>query len=152
MIAYAAAAYRTLVRLYPHAFWREFHDELEDDFADGWREALCDGGVVAVARFGAHTAADFAVSLVREWLRTPWLPVLMVAAAVSFALFGYTALTVSHMTVPLPASFPTERSDALKAVIVMAIGALIPIAGTILGTLFTMVVRRRTPGRPRRHV
>ena len=52
MIDGAAAIYRTLIRLYPHGFWRTFHDELEDDFADGSREAGDAGGVALPALSG----------------------------------------------------------------------------------------------------
>lgn len=151
MMALAAAIYRTCIRLYPHAFWRAFHEELEDDFADGWRDAR-DTGRGALVRLCLSTAADFAVSLVREWLRTPWLPVLLIAGAASFAIFAFTAERVARFPVPIPSGPPADgNGEALKLIVLLVIGTLIPIVGAIFGSLWPLLLRRRQPGR-RRHV
>ncbi len=155
MIGFAAAMYRTVIRLYPSGFWREFHEELEDDFADGSREAL-DSGRPVLAIFWLRALGDLCRSLAREWLRTPWLPVLIVAGALSITMFTFTALEVSRWPPPVFRRVRAQTdpdSESLKAIIVMTVGVLIPIVGAILGSLWTMQLRRRSmSSQRRRHV
>ena len=149
MIDCAAAIYRTLIRLYPHGFWRTFHDELENDFADGSREAG-DAGGVTLPLFWARALADLIRSLVREWLRTPWLLVLIVAAVLSVTIFSLTALQVARLPALLSRRVRAggdPNAEALKAIVVLTAGALIPIAAAILASLWATAVRRRSQSR-----
>lgn len=149
MIDCAAAIYRTLIRLYPYGFWRTFHDELEDDFADGSREAG-DAGAGALPLFWARALADLITSLVREWLRTPWLVVLIVAAVLSVAIFSLTALQVARWPALLSRRIRAggdPNAEALKTIVVLTAGTLIPIAASILATLWATAVRRRSRSR-----
>jgi len=150
MIAWGAAVYDVLVRLYPFEFRRTFSEELQDDFMVASCEASDAGGAAALCGFWARAFADFVVSLVREWLRTPWVPILLLAAAVSVTVFMFTALTVSSLPVRFPVRPPGERNgEALKLIVVMTVGVLIPICGTILGSLWMFAFRRRTASRRR---
>jgi hypothetical protein len=155
VIALGAAIYRSLLRLYPHAFRRAFQDELEYDFDDGSRDAVAVGGRPALVKHWARAARDLAVSLCREWLKTPWIPVLVVAATVSLSLFGYAAFQMRRW--PQHAYWPAWRApdapaDSLELLVLMAVGVLIPIAGTILGSLWMLLLRRSASGRSRRRV
>ena len=150
-----SSLYPTLIRLYPHAFWRTFHDELEQDFDEGVAEAQTEGSA-ALVRFWIRALADLAVSLVREWLRTPWIPVLVAAAALSIGLFALAALQIrqwpQYRTWPAPDGSAMTRSELLRLVIVMVVGVLIPIAGTILGSLWMLLLRRSVENRRNRRV
>ena len=148
------AIYTALILLYPHAFWRTFHEELEDDFEEGSVEAR-EAGPAAVWKFRLRTAGDLAVSLLREWLRTPWIPVLITSASISMGLFAFAAFKVRQW--PQYASWPVHRefvgrSDSLRVIVVMTIGVLIPIIGTILASLWMILLQRTTSNRPRRRV
>jgi hypothetical protein len=145
----ASAIYRTLIHLYPYAFWRTFHDELEDDFADGSREAG-DGGGLALSAFWIRTLADLATSLLREWLRTPWPPVLLAAAVLSVTMFGFTGLQMRRWPALLfkrVGGGGDPNTESLKTIVVLAIGALIPIAVAIVASAWAMHVRRKSMSR-----
>jgi hypothetical protein len=150
-----AAVYRSLIRLYPHTFWRTFHDELEQDFEAGVVEAA-EEGPAAVARFWARVVADLAVSLVREWLRTPWIPVLIAAASLSIGLFALAAFQIrqwpQYRAWPAPDGSALTRSESLHLLIVMIVGVLIPIVGTIFGSLWMLLLRRSVGNRRKRRV
>jgi hypothetical protein len=154
VIRCAAAIYRRLIGLYPDAFRRTFGDELEGDFEDGSREAYEAGGVPALLRYGFGVAIDLAVSLAREWLRTPWPVVIVLASALAFSLFAYTAFKVRQWPQspvwPARSTGPSNAED-LHAVVVLAIGAFIPIAGTIVGSVWMRLVGR-SRSRSRRRV
>jgi len=151
MTALDLAVYRTLIRLYPHGFWRTFHDELERDFEDAAAEARLEG-TGALVRFWASAAGDLLLSLGREWLRTPWIPVLCAAAMLSVGLFAYTAFKIRrwpHAAWPEPRGIDSE-ADSLQLIVIMVVGVLIPIVGTILGSLWTLLLRSNATGRRRR--
>lgn len=155
MIALATAIYRRLLHLYPHQFWRTFADDLESDFEDGCREAAASGGA-ALFRFLGRAAGDLVVSLVREWIRTPWIPVLLLAGALTWALFAFTAFKVQQWprfrVRPPPDASTDPNAGALHLLVLLVVGALIPIAGTILGTLWIQLLCRSTGGRRRHRV
>ena len=155
MIVLAAAIYRRLLHLYPHQFWRAFAADLESDFEDGCGEAAASGRTVLV-RFLARAAGDFVVSLAREWIRTPWIPVLALAGALTWLLFAYTAFKVQQWprlrVWPAPAASSDPNGDALHLLVLLVVGALIPIAGTILGSLCIQLLHRPTGGRGRHRV
>jgi hypothetical protein len=86
--------YRMLLRLYPADFRRRYQDELEEDFETLCREARETGTRAALLQCYLDAAADLAVSLPREWLRTPWLAAVTAAAAVATAVFYYVVVRV----------------------------------------------------------
>jgi hypothetical protein len=145
----SAAIYRTLICLYPHGFWRAFHDELEADFADGSREA-CEAGGAALPLFWIRALADLGTSLVREWLRTPWLPVLLAAASLSVTMFGFTGLQMARWPALLfkrVGRGGDPNTESLKTIVVLTVGALIPIAFAIFASSWAMHVRRKSTSR-----
>jgi hypothetical protein len=86
--------YRWLLRLYPYDFRRQYQDELETDFETACQEASASGGRPALAACCLQAVADLAVSLPREWLRTPWIPILMAAATIASGVFYYVVIRV----------------------------------------------------------
>lgn len=155
MIRCGHAIYRRLVGCYPHAFQRAFRDELESDFEDGSRDAYEAGGARALLRYWAGVVVDLAVSLAREWLRTPWPVVLVLASTLALALFAYTAFKVQqwpqHHLWPARNVGPSSKAEDLHTIVVLVVGALIPIAGTIVGSVWMRLVGRARP-RARRRV
>jgi hypothetical protein len=151
MTALDVAIYRRLIRLYPHGFWRTFHDELERDFEDASTEARGEG-TGALVRFWASAATDLMLSLGREWVRTPWIPVLCAAATLSIGLFAYTASKIRRWPhTAWPASLGVDSdADSLQLIVVMVVGVLIPIVGTILGSLWALLLRSNATRRRRR--
>lgn len=149
------AIYRQAVRLYPHGFWRTFHDELESDFDDGRADAL-EHGWPALCWFWLRAAGDLIVSLIREWLRTPWIPVLIAAASISLTLFSFAAFKVrqwpQHLQWPPRGLQPDSHADSLGMLVLLIVGALIPIVGTILGSMWMLLLQRRVATRKRRRV
>lgn len=146
--------YRRLLRLYPREFLRTFGDELEMDFEQESREARAGGGVPALVGFWMRAGVDLARSLVREWLRTPWIPVLIAAGAVTFAIFATVASKVGQWQQYRywPAHRAIESDADTLMIELLVIGALIPIVGTILGSLWMLLLRRSMASRHRRRV
>src|SRR5262249_49786997 len=145
VIVVAAAIYRAMLRGYPRWFRQTFQDDLEQDFEDGSRDAFETGGARALGSFWLCTSADLVVSVTREWLRTPWLPVLIAAATLSLGLFAWTTMHVNHLSHAL--FWPPRRGadtdrDQLAMLILLIVGTLIPIVGTILGSLWMLLLRR----------
>lgn len=154
MIGAAATIHRAFLHLYPHAFRQSFQTDLEHDFEDGYRDAARDGSL-RIAVFLMRTATDLLASLVREWLRTPWIPVWLAAGSLSIGLFAFAAFKIRQW--PQYAAWPAwrdveSRSDSIQLIVLMTVGVLIPIAGTILGSLWMLLLRRSIDGRRRRRV
>ena len=63
--------YQWLLWLYPAEFRRQYRDELEADFIASRQEARANGRL-ELWRCYLQVALDLAVSVPREWLRTPW--------------------------------------------------------------------------------
>jgi hypothetical protein len=148
-----AGAYRGLLRLYPQMFWRSYHDELEGDFEEASLDALETGGRAGLTRCWARIAADLPKSLAREWLRTPWLPVLAVSAMVAtFGLFFtvgrvHQPLRLYRRLVAARSAAPQDSPELLTLMLAMA---LIPIVGIVLVSavqLFANVRRKKPPHR-----
>jgi hypothetical protein len=86
--------YRMLLRLYPAEFRRRYQDELEEDFEALCLEARAAGDRRALLRCYLDAGADLAISLPREWVRTPWLPAIGLAAVIATAVFYYVVVRV----------------------------------------------------------
>ena len=86
--------YRLLLRLYPAEFRRRYQEELEEDFETLCREARAAGDRTALLRCYLDAGADLAISLPREWVRTPWLPAVGAAAVIATAVFYYVVVRV----------------------------------------------------------
>ena len=142
--------YRMLLRLYPQTFLRTFGDELELDFEEGTREAAA-AGIGSLLVFWVRTGADFVRSLAREWLRTPWIPVMLVAGAATIAVFNYIAYEFRRLApyVPPPRE-PGAAVMTLQLIAVMTVGVLVPIVGTIFGSIWIFVWRTVRCSKPSR--
>ena len=151
MNRYGVRWYRCLLRLYPEAFRRKFADELEADFEAAASEASASGRWVFV-RFWTGVASDLVISSAREWLRTPWVPAVLGAAALSTSLFAYAAykgrpwLRFPSWTL---AGYGAGAIDPQLMLLITA-AALIPIVGVILGAIWMRpLLRPRSRGRVR---
>ena len=139
--------YRALLRLYPREFLRTFGDELETDFAELYREAHDSGEPYARLRCWAHALADLFVSVPREWLRTPWLPVLAVAGLVASGIFYYV---VGRIYRARSFASATQPPDSPALLLLMGLMALIPVAAMILIGIASRFARaHRSHGRGR---
>lgn len=148
------AAYRLALRLYPESFRRRYGDELEADFADASEEALLSGGTRALLVTWASAWADLPLSLLREWLRTPWLPAMLLAAVVAvFAVYSslyraYGPLQRYRDRVAADAPRPPDSPELLLMMVLMV---LVPVVCTIvIGGIINLTTRRRS--RPPRRV
>ncbi|HEU4694283.1 MAG TPA: hypothetical protein VFS23_38210 [Vicinamibacterales bacterium] len=79
--------YEMLLRLYPEDFRRRYGAEMALDFEDAFGAARTEGWR-AVGVFAQGAAADLAVSLLREWMRSGRLAIAAAAAAVTLALWA----------------------------------------------------------------
>jgi hypothetical protein len=153
-VAIGAAGYRGLLRLYPYTFWRVYHDELEIDFEQASLDALDTGGRLALARCWAGIASDLLGSVAREWLRTPWIPVLLVGVVV--AVFG-VVFTIGRAHTPLRvyrsmvAPHSPTPPDSPQLLALLTVVALIPIVGLVL-VAGASALANLWPGKPRRRV
>jgi hypothetical protein len=138
-------AYRWLVSLYPYEFRQTYRDELEADFEDARREAKASGSV-ALARLWLRVIADLMVSLPREWLRTPWLAVLTVAAIAAALVFYYVVGRVYRAGSFAATAQPPESP---QLVLLMGLMVLVPTAAVIVISAASQFFRVRPPRRRR---
>ena len=88
-LALGLACYRCALRLYPGAFHRHYAEELAADFEDASEDSLRAHGVRGVIGAWRRAWSDLPLSLCREWLRTPWPIVSVLALGVaSVVLYG----------------------------------------------------------------
>jgi hypothetical protein len=139
--------YRTLLRLYPREFRHRYADELEADFAALSREARQSGRSYARLRCWGYALADLLVSIPREWLRTPWVPVLGVAASVASGVFYYVVGRIYEVRSFASETQPPESPELL---LLMGLMATVPIVATILVGLALRFHRRHSPHARRR--
>jgi hypothetical protein len=123
--------YRWALHLYPYEFYRKYSDELEEDFATACREALAEGGRRALVRCYAVAGSDLLWSIPREWLRTPWAFVLVLAAAIACGVFYYVVGRVYRVRA-FGSGAPAEQPQLL---LLMAAMILIPAATMVLLSL-----------------
>jgi hypothetical protein len=134
--------YRWLLRLYPYDFRRQYQDELEADFEILRQEAIAAGGGRALLTCYRQTAGDLVRSVPREWLRTPWLPVLTAAGIIAVLLFYYVVGRVYRA-----GSFEngTQPPESPELLLLMAAMVLVPIAVMVL----IGIASRLLPVKPR---
>ena len=133
--------YRWALHLYPYEFRRKYADELEDDFDAQCREALATGGRRALLNCYAAAAADLLWSIPREWLRTPWAAVFVVAAGVACAVFYYVVGRVYRVRA-FGSGAPPEQPQLL---LLMAAMVLIPAVAMLLISLAARIRSLRSP-------
>jgi len=137
--------YRLLLRLYPGDFRRRYGDELEADFHEALHDARA-AGRLARMRCYTDAIADAAVSLPREWLRTPWLPVAAAALAIASAIFYGVVMRVylarSFYSETRPAESPAVF-ELMAAMVAVPLGAMLLI-GLVARLLSRSAPRRRT--------
>jgi hypothetical protein len=130
--------YHWLLRLYPYDFRRQYQDELEADFEIARQEAMASGGRTALVTCYMHAAADLALTLPREWLRTPWIPVLMAAVTIASGVFYYVVIRVYRAgsfenSVGAIAGRPIENPPESPALLLlMAAMVLVPVCCMVL--------------------
>ena len=121
--------YRWLLRLYPYNFRRQYQEELEADFESARLEARADGRSALLACY-RQAALDLAVSVPREWLRTPWLAAVAGAALIASGLFYYVVVRVYRA-----GSFPNssnEPPESPELIWLMAAMVLVPVIAMLL--------------------
>ena len=140
--------YRLLLGLYPSDFRQKYGEELEADFDELCREARARGGHLRLARCWMQAAADLMWSVPREWIRTPWIPVLMVASFVAFSVFYYVVGRVYGA-----GSFDSDAQppESPHLVLLMGLMVAVPVAVMILVGIASRLggrfqVRRRVRG------
>ena len=142
VVGLAAACYRGVVRLYPQVFWRSYHDELEGDFEEASGEALDAGGWRELLRCSIGIAGD--LSLTREWLRTPWPPAWVVAAAAATlavaACIGRLHEPLHTYPATMVASGTETPRDSPELTTLLLVMALIPVVGVLVTHGAAMVV------------
>ena len=121
--------YRWLLRFYPHDFRRQYQDELEADF-----EALCadareSGRRMALVGCYVYALGDLAISIPREWLRTPWLAAVSAAALVASGVFYYVVIRVYRAGSFAGGSAPPQSPELLW---LMAAMVLVPLVAMLL--------------------
>ncbi len=143
----ASALYRALLHLYPYDFRRAYADELAADFAAFSAEAFASGGSPALLRWWARSAADLSMSVPRQWLRTPWLPVLCVAGIVASLVFADVFVRGKRAFSSVSQS---RAHDSPQLLLLMALMVLIPVAMTIAIVLVQRVASLAARKRRRR--
>lgn len=152
LIGAGRSCYRIALRVYPHAFYRQYADELEADFDDAVEEQLARRGQVGVLAAWFAALRDLPLSLAREWLRTPWPPALIVAGTLACTLMAFgvlrTAGPLSRYRARVAANVPPP-ADSPELLALMALMVLVPIAGLIIiGGVVALTARyTRGPGR-----
>lgn len=127
--------YRWLLHCYPYAFRQLHQDELEADFDALCAEARQQGGRLAVIRCHLESLADLALSLPREWLRTPWLAALVAAGAVASLIFYYAVGRVYRARAFYSETQPPESPALilLLAIVVIVPASVMALIGLALG-------------------
>jgi hypothetical protein len=146
--------YCCLLRLYPREFQGRYTEELENDFLvlslDAWQQ----GGSAALARWWTTAAVDTGRSLCAQWLRTPWVPMLIVAACVAAGVFwgviGRAQLPLRAFRRVVVPMTPEPPPDSPALLLLMALMVLIPIAGVLVFWCVSRLVRHGSPTRRRR--
>ena len=141
-------AYDMLLRLYPIAFRRRYGVEMSCDFADGWAEARARGRMATLG-FVRRAAGDLAVSLLREWTRGARLGIVIATAGVttllwSLALRPWLWAWNLRQIPPRPAA-PDDVTEA--ELLIVAVGAMIPVIVVLLMATTRLVKRRELPRR-----
>jgi hypothetical protein len=137
------AAYRHALRLYPERFYRAYAAELEADFDDAAEEGMAAAGQWGVWSAWAVAWRDLPLSLAREWLRTPWLPALILAAAVATSTLAFSLVRVTGAVaryraivaprVPAPADSP-QLFMLMLLMVLVPIVSIIVIGGVVAFT------------------
>jgi len=151
-MAAGGSCYRLALRLYPHVFYSQYAAELEADFDDASEEQLVAEGRAGLLAAWLSAFRDLPLSLIREWLRTPWPPVLIIAGTVATGLIGFSVIRatggLSRYRAQVAANVPPP-ADSPQLLMLLLLMVLIPTASIILVagvvTLATRHVRR--PGR-----
>src|SRR5258706_93026 len=134
--------YRAAVHLYPPDFRREFASEMTRDFDQATREAWSGTAWPGVLVLWAHLGADFALTLVRQWLWSPWLAITLIPAAISIA--GMVTVASLLAQPPPPLSVPQPDHDQIALLLLVTVVLLIVAATIILTLWFTRPLRYRT--------
>lgn len=152
-LAMGCAMYRQSLRLYPQPFYRQYADDLDADFEDATRDALAEGGIGGLLRAWRRAWSDLPISLAREWCRTPWPIVAILASLVA----GFVLLSsVVRAYVPLQryrarvASGVPPPPDSPELLYLMLLMVLIPVGSIlVVSAVALMTMRRRRGERPR---
>jgi hypothetical protein len=133
-LKYAGARlYHAVLFLYPPAFRRQFSSEMARDLDEAIEEAGGAGRPRDLLALWTRVGADFATSVVVQWLRTG-LPVLFLCSIIS----AIVAASVAANVLPRQAfAMPATAADRdLMTLIVLAGVVLLVIAATILFTFW----------------
>ena len=142
--------YRCALRLYPHDFQTRFADELQDDFRSMSLDAWSHGGSRSLIQWWGDATLDAASALWHEWLRTPWLPISIVSAAIAAGVFW---ATIGRAQLPLRAfrqkvlSNAPPPPDSPALLLLMGMMVLIPVAAVLLIWGLLRLIRHESPPR-----
>lgn len=151
LIDIGAASYRAALRLYPRAFHRLYADELEMHFDDVSEEAFASGSYAALFGAWLEVWSDLPLSVVREWLGTPWPLVMIAAAAVANASLFLAIFRAYHLLqgyrARVAAGVPPP-ADSPQLLMLMMLMVLVPAACLVVVVVVTNISRRhpRTRG------
>ena len=123
--------YRAALYLYPPAFRAEFAEEMRAHVENARGEAATDGRR-ALARFHVETIRDFAFTIARQWLRSGWPLIALVAALVPLAQVFAIVRVVGRLSFELPSEVPDAE---LMSLVLLAVVSVVLIATTILLTV-----------------
>ena len=87
--------YKSLLLLYPAAFYRRFAGEMSNDFEDGYAMARARGRQAAAA-FLVRCYGDLFGSVISQWLRHERLIVSGVSVAVAVAIWSAAFYVAAH--------------------------------------------------------
>jgi hypothetical protein len=151
--AIGSTCYRLALHLYPQPFYQQYADDLEADFREASDERLAASGLGGLAAAWLSAFGDLPVSLAREWLRTPWPPVLLAAATIAgFVLYSSVFRAygpLEHYRRRVAAGGPPP-ADSPQLLILMALMVLVPVAGIVAVAAIINFTMRRPRGGGRR--
>ena len=142
--AIATRVYQALLLLYPAQFRFEFGDEMIADFDAATHDAWEVRGWTGVLALWVLVTADFAWTVVEQWLRTG-LPAVVVLS-VTWSTTMCTLIAQQFVPrAPMVALLPPRNADDEAKIMLIAIAALIWVIAAIIaatGWFWMLVVRR----------
>jgi hypothetical protein len=143
--ALATRVYEALLLLYPAQFRLEFGDEMIADFDAATHDAWEVRGWAGVLTLWVLVAADFAITVVQQWLRTG-LPAVVVLS-VTWTTMMCTLIAQQFVPrAPMVALLPPRTADDEAKIMLIAIAVLIWVIAAIIaatGWFWMLVIRRK---------
>jgi hypothetical protein len=146
-LAAGAWIYRAALMFYPPGFRSEFGAEMARDFDEASRDAWHDQRWKGLGGLWIHTSADFAKTMLMQWLRSGLPAIALASAAFAVLSVGATAQLLPRADLPTPAT-QLER-DQLVLLLLVVVVLTIVAAVLVFNLWFSRALQRRRPYRPR---